>query len=89
MRTNTIREIRRGELSRAAFEAVIRYGLRKTTLEKVGSIAGVSKGVVLHHFKDKGALLEAVAANHGLDFPHVGLASHRVGPQSLCQLRTQ
>ena len=60
MRTNTIREIRRGELSRAAFEAVIRYGLRKTTLEKVGSIAGVSKGVVLHHFKDKGALLEAV-----------------------------
>ena len=49
MRTNSIREIRRGELSRAAFEAVIRYGLRKTTLEKVGSIAGVSKGVVLHH----------------------------------------
>ena len=60
MRTNSIREIRRGELSRAAFEAVIRYGLRKTTLEKVGTIAGVSKGVVLHHFKDKGALLEAV-----------------------------
>jgi TetR/AcrR family transcriptional repressor of bet genes len=68
MRTNTIREIRRGELSRAAFEAVIRYGLRKTTLEKVGSIAGVSKGVVLHHFKDKGALLEAVFRRSMRDF---------------------
>ena len=60
MRTSSIRAIRRVELSRAAFEAVIRYGLRKTTLEKVGDIAGVSKGVVLHHFKDKSALLEAV-----------------------------
>lgn len=38
----------------------MRYGLRGTTLEKVGEIAGVSKGVVLHHFKGKSALLEAV-----------------------------
>lgn len=60
MRTSSIRTIRRAELSRAAFEAVIRYGLRKTTLEKVGDIAGVSKGVLLHHFKEKSALLEAV-----------------------------
>ncbi len=60
MRSKSIRSIRRAELSRAAFEAVIRYGLRKTTLDKVGDIAGVSKGVVLHHFKDKSALLEAV-----------------------------
>lgn len=30
------------------------------TLEKVGEFAGVSKGVVLHHFKDKSSLLEAV-----------------------------
>ena len=60
MRSSSIRSIRRTELSRAAFEAVIRYGLRRTTLDKVGDIAGVSKGVVLHHFKDKSALLEAV-----------------------------
>ena len=60
MRSSSIRTIRRAELSRAAFEAVIRFGLRKATLEKVGDIAGVSKGVVLHHFKDKSALLEAV-----------------------------
>lgn len=60
MRTNSIRSIRRSELSKATFEAVVRYGLRGTTLDKVGEIAGVSKGVVLHHFKDKSALLEAV-----------------------------
>jgi TetR/AcrR family transcriptional repressor of bet genes len=60
MKTNSIRSIRRAELSKAAFEAVVLYGLRKATLEKVGRIAGVSKGVVLHHFKDKSSLLEAV-----------------------------
>ena len=60
MQARSISSIRRTELSQAAFEAVIRYGLRGTTLEKVGEIAGVSKGVVLHHFKDKSALLEAV-----------------------------
>jgi TetR/AcrR family transcriptional regulator, transcriptional repressor of bet genes len=60
MRTKSIRTIRRSELSRAAFEAVVQFGLRGTTLERVGKIAGVSKGVVLHHFKDKSALLEAV-----------------------------
>ena len=60
MKASSISDIRRFELSRAAFEAVILYGLRGTTLDKVGAIAGVSKGVVLHHFKDKGALLEAV-----------------------------
>ena len=60
MRANSIRSIRQLELSQAAFEAVVKFGLRGTTLERVGEIAGVSKGVVLHHFKDKSALLEAV-----------------------------
>jgi TetR/AcrR family transcriptional repressor of bet genes len=60
MRAKSIRSIRQLELSRAAFEAVVKFGLRGTTLERVGDIAGVSKGVVLHHFKDKSALLEAV-----------------------------
>ena len=60
MKVNSIHSIRRAELARAAFEAVLRYGLRETTLEKVGNLAGVSKGVVLHHFKNKSLLLEAV-----------------------------
>jgi TetR/AcrR family transcriptional repressor of bet genes len=60
MRSSSIRNIRRAELSVAAFETVIEYGLRRTTLDKVGNKAGLSKGVVLHHFKDKSALLAAV-----------------------------
>jgi TetR/AcrR family transcriptional repressor of bet genes len=60
MKSKSISAIRRAELSRATFEAVVRYGLRNTTFEKVGEIAGVSKGVVLHHFKDKGLLLAAM-----------------------------
>lgn len=36
------------------------HGIRGTTLDRVAKLAGVSKGVVLHHFKDKDALFEGV-----------------------------
>jgi TetR/AcrR family transcriptional repressor of bet genes len=82
MQARSIRSIRRSELSQSAFEAVIRYGLRGTTLEKVGEIAGVSKGVVLHHFKDKSALLEAVfrQSNSVLSMSLVELFRHAETP---------
>ena len=82
MQARSISSIRRSELSQAAFEAVIRYGLRGTTLEKVGEIAGVSKGVVLHHFKDKSALLEAVfrRSNSLLNISLLRLYRHTESP---------
>ena len=82
MRAKSIRSIRQSELSRAAFEAVIKYGLRGTTLERVGRIAGVSKGVVLHHFEDKSALLEAVfrRSNSVLSMSLVELLRHTKTP---------
>ena len=82
MQARSISSIRRSELSHAAFEAVIRYGLRGTTLEKVGEIAGVSKGVVLHHFKDKSALLEAVfrRSNSLLNISLLRLYRHTESP---------
>ena len=82
MQARSIGSIRRSELSQAAFEAVIRYGLRGTTLEKVGEIAGVSKGVVLHHFKDKSALLEAVfrRSNSVLNMSLLRLYRHAESP---------
>ena len=82
MQARSISSIRRTELSQAAFEAVIRYGLRGTTLEKVGEIAGVSKGVVLHHFKDKSALLEAVfrRSNSVLNMSLLRLYRHAESP---------
>ncbi len=60
MARQSIRDIRRAELSQAAFDALVLHGIRGTTLERVAKIAGVSKGVVLHHFKDKDALFEGV-----------------------------
>lgn len=60
MARKSISDIRRAELSRAAFDALVKYGIRGTTLDRVARIAGVSKGVVLHHFSDKGALFEGV-----------------------------
>ena len=82
MRAKSIRSIRRLELSRAAFEAVVQFGLRGTTLERVGEIAGVSKGVVLHHFKNKSALLEAVfrRSNSVLSMSLVELYQHTETP---------
>lgn len=58
MARRSIRDIRRAELSQAAFDALVLHGIRGTTLDRVAKIAGVSKGVVLHHFKDKDALFE-------------------------------
>lgn len=60
MARRSIGDIRRAELSQAAFDALVQYGIRGTTLDRVAALAGVSKGVVLHHFKDKDALFEAV-----------------------------
>jgi len=60
MTRRSIGELRRAELSQAAFAALVRYGIRGTTLDRVAKIAGVSKGVVLHHFRDKDALFEGV-----------------------------
>lgn len=60
MARKSIGDIRRAELSQAAFDALVQHGIRGTTLDRVAKIAGVSKGVVLHHFKDKDALFEGV-----------------------------
>lgn len=56
----SIRDMRRSELSQAAFEILVEHGMRGSTIERVAQRAGVSKSVVLHHFKDKDALFEAV-----------------------------
>lgn len=56
----SIRHMRRAEISQAAYEVLVEHGTRSATLERVAKRAGVSKGVVLHHFKDKDVLFEGV-----------------------------
>jgi TetR/AcrR family transcriptional repressor of bet genes len=55
-----IEEIRRQELTEAAYEILQESGIAGTTLAKVAERAGMSKGIVLHYFRDKDDLLEAV-----------------------------
>lgn len=60
MTKRSIKEIRRAELSQAAFDVLVEFGIRGATIDRVAARAGVSKGVVLHHFGDKDRLFEAV-----------------------------
>jgi TetR/AcrR family transcriptional repressor of bet genes len=55
-----IEEIRRQELTAAAYEILQESGIAGTTLAKVAERAGMSKGIVLHYFRNKDDLLEAV-----------------------------
>ena len=55
----SIEQIRRKELSDAAYEAMQVWGLPGTTLVRVAAKAGVSKGIVLHYFRNKDELIEA------------------------------
>jgi len=57
--------------------------MRGTTLERVAQRAGVSKSVVLHHYKDKDALFEGVMrrANNVIRDSVVELLRHTETPQ--------
>jgi TetR/AcrR family transcriptional regulator, transcriptional repressor of bet genes len=56
----SISDIRRRELRAAAFKVLQREGVPGTTLEKVATEAGASKGIVLHYFRSKAELFEQV-----------------------------
>ncbi len=60
MRKQTIKNMRRKQLTEAAFEILKTHGIAGTTFDKVAKEAGVSKGVVQHYFPGKEALFEAV-----------------------------
>lgn len=66
----------------AAFDEMIEVGMRAVTLDRVAQRAGVSKGVLLHHFKDKDALYETVVrrANNVLKYAVIELQQHADTP---------
>ena len=47
-------------LLRAAAQIILRAGVQALTLEAVAKQAGASKGAMLHHFRSKSELLEAL-----------------------------
>ncbi|MFY2825490.1 transcriptional regulator BetI [Ruegeria sp. MALMAid1280] len=60
MRKQTIKNMRRKQLTEAAFEILKTHGIAGTTIDRIAKEAGVSKGVVQHYFPGKEALFEAV-----------------------------
>lgn len=56
----SIEQLRRQELAAAAYEILQEEGMAGVTLAKVAERAGMSKGIVVHYFGGKDALLEAV-----------------------------
>lgn len=89
MAKRSIKMMRQAELSQAALETLVEYGIRGATIDRVATRAGVSKGIVLHHFADKDALFEAVMrrANTLLRDGVVELLHHAETPvERLCSV---
>ena len=53
-----IRDVRRRDMQRAAFDILAEEGFHGVTLAKVAERLGMSRGLVHHYFKDKDELLE-------------------------------
>jgi AcrR family transcriptional regulator len=52
----------RSRLIDATIRCIIRYGYSRTTTPKVAEEAGLSRGAMLHHFENGGALMQAAIA---------------------------
>jgi TetR/AcrR family acrAB operon transcriptional repressor len=52
----------REELTAIAIDCFARYGYQATSVERIARMAGVTKGAIYYHFRDKEALLAAAVA---------------------------
>jgi TetR/AcrR family transcriptional repressor of bet genes len=56
--TNRLKNLRREELRRVAYEMAGQYGFQALTIEKIAQRAGISKGIIHHYFSNKDELVE-------------------------------
>lgn len=56
------------ELIDIAIDCFARYGYQGTSVDRIAKAAGVTKGAIYYHFRDKEALLAAAVANRVLAF---------------------
>jgi AcrR family transcriptional regulator len=78
--TVTRAERTRGRILQAAAQRLAASGsLGKTTVEEIAAIAGVSKGIVYHHFRGKERILEALLERTLAEWSHASdIEAHRV-----------
>ena len=65
----------REELTKIAIDCFAKYGYRGTSVDRIARAAGVTKGALYYHFRDKEALLAAAVADRIGAFLVVALAA--------------
>src|SRR5947209_20458889 len=68
------REASRTQLVRAAIDCFARLGYQGTTIDRIARDAGVTKGAVYYHFRDKEQLLFDAVKDHVGEFERQVLA---------------
>src|SRR2546428_2047085 len=68
------REPSRKPLLRAAIDCFARLGYQGTTIDRIARDAGVTKGAVYYHFRDKEQLLFEAVKDHVGELERQGLA---------------
>jgi len=68
-----IKDIRRLELEKAAYDAINAYGFTGLALEKVAQQAGTVKGTIHHYFQNKEDLMESAARHANREFSQIAL----------------
>jgi TetR/AcrR family acrAB operon transcriptional repressor len=58
----------RRELTAIAIDCFARYGFQGTSIDRIAKAAGVTKGAIYYHFRDKGDLLTAAVADRIQEF---------------------
>lgn len=58
----------RHELTRIAIDCFARFGFQGTSIDRIARAAGVTKGAIYYHFKDKEDLLAAAVADRIQEF---------------------
>ncbi|MEK6313401.1 MULTISPECIES: TetR family transcriptional regulator [Burkholderia] len=77
----------RARILDSAVQAFLRQGLSHTSLADIAGVAGVTRGAVYGHFRNKSALFEAMLEHAGLPVDPFLIAWHAPEPDPLEQLR--
>lgn len=73
-----VSKIRRKELIEASIQCIAQMGMKNASIEKITEMAGVSRGLIRHHFQNKGSLLVA-AFQHVCD-EYIENIENAIGP---------
>src|SRR5256885_10298215 len=81
------REASRTQLLRAAVDCFARLGYQGTTIDRIARDAGVTKGAVYYHFRDKEQLLFEAVKDHVGEFERQVLAEGTPQLDAMAALR--